>query len=651
MRINQYIRSRAAGIRRILLVILAASLVLSAVLAAGRHQGEMEHRQVEVAVEYSEVVRTATENGLTLREVLQVYQEAGATSLFVKELSFSDYENDIWFRTGGELQAQGLPGRDSWIYIVTGNQTVAENLIFNLDIRGYLEDSFQQEEYTYIGTSLPLNNLWNLPPDRIAQINNIGLGWPEEDMHLAQEMGFLLQLQIKDWQPLEEEDVAPYFAQFRQFPAVSLVLFNSSDLFGFDRTSQEYVGNMALVAEEIRSLGVPVAQVEFFAQKGFNHMAQLMEEQVVRMHTISAAEQRIMSPGQSVERMTLAAKDRNMRALLLRQIYLGDMDDLEVNARYLSGVRSGLERAGLSAGQVQVLPEVRVDNWQLMVLVAGVLAGAFLLALRLNLGLLGLLGAAAGLAGAAGLVFLGQTVLVQKVFALGAVCVFPVLSIDGILKETPMDKKETVISFLKMTLISLAGALLMVGLLADRRFMLTLEVFTGVKLAHVLPLAVVVILYFLRRSREELLRMARAFLDTPLTVKLLVATLMALLILGLYVMRTGNEAGAVSTLELTFRNLLERLTGARPRTKEFLIGHPAMLLLLFLGLRVRTLPLLVLGTIGQVSVVNTYAHIHTPLMISLLRSVLGAAAGLVAGLVLIFVWERFFRWIRRQIHV
>lgn len=214
-----------------------------------------------------------------------------------------------------------------------------------------------------------------------------------------------------------------------------------------------------------------------------------------------------------------------------------------------------------------------------------------------------------------------------------------------------MDKKETVISFLKMTLISLAGALLMVGLLADRRFMLTLEVFTGVKLAHVLPLAVVVILYFLRRSREELLRMARAFLDTPLTVKLLVATLMALLILGLYVMRTGNEAGAVSTLELTFRNLLERLTGARPRTKEFLIGHPAMLLLLFLGLRVRTLPLLVLGTIGQVSVVNTYAHIHTPLMISLLRSVLGAAAGLVAGLVLIFVWERFFRWIRRQIHV
>jgi len=651
MKVNQYIRSRAAGVRRILLVVLAASLVLSAVLAAGRHQGEMEHRQVEVAVEYSEVVRTATENGLSLQEVLQVYQEAGATSLFVKELSFSDYENDIWFRTGGELQVQGLPGRDSWIYIVTGNQTVAENLIFNLDIRGYLEDSFQQGDYTYIGTSLPLNNLWNLPAERIAQINNIGLGWPEEDMRLAQEMGYLLQLQIKDWQPLEKEDVAPYFAQFRQFPGISLVLFNSSDLFGFDRTSQEYVENLTLVAEEIRTLGVPIAQVEFFAQKGFNHMAYLMEEQVVRMHTISAAEQRMMSPGQSAERMILAAKDRNMRALLLRQIYLGDMDDLEVNARYLTGVRDGLERAGLRAGQVRVLPEIRVENWQLLVLAAGVLAGAFLLALRLNLGLLGLLGAAAGLAGAAGLLILGQTVLVQKVFALGAVCIFPVLSIDGILKETPMDRKKTVISFLKMTLISLAGALLMAGLLADRRFMLTLEVFAGVKLAHVLPLVMVTILYFARRSREELLRMARAFLDTPLTVKLLVATLMALMILGLYVMRTGNEAGAVSTLELTFRNLLERLTGARPRTKEFLIGHPAMLLLLFLGLRVRTLPLLVLGTIGQVSIVNTYAHIHTPLMISLLRSALGTAAGLVTGLVLIFFWERFFRWIRRRIHV
>jgi ABC-type nitrate/sulfonate/bicarbonate transport system permease component len=60
-----------------------------------------------------------------------------------------------------------------------------------------------------------------------------------------------------------------------------------------------------------------------------------------------------------------------------------------------------------------------------------------------------------------------------------------------------------------------------------------------------------------------------------------------------------------------------------------------MLLLLYLGYRDhRCMPLLILGSIGQVSMVNTFAHIHTPFIISFIRSINGFILGIAAGLVL-----------------
>ena len=112
-------------------------------------------------------------------------------------------------------------------------------------------------------------------------------------------------------------------------------------------------------------------------------------------------------------------------------------------------------------------------------------------------------------------------------------------------------------------------------------------------------------------------------------------------------MRTGNESAAVSAWELALRARLDDLLAVRPRTKEFLIGHPLMLLLLFLGYRDKYLPILAIGIIGQVSLVNTFAHIHTPLVISLVRTFNGLWLGIILGLLLIGlvkigkrVWDR-----------
>jgi len=97
--------------------------------------------------------------------------------------------------------------------------------------------------------------------------------------------------------------------------------------------------------------------------------------------------------------------------------------------------------------------------------------------------------------------------------------------------------------------------------------------------------------------------------------------------------------------------LLDNLLGVRPRTKEFLLGHPLLLLLFYLGFRDnRFQPLLLAGVIGQVSLVNTYAHIHTPLLVSLLRSFNGLWLGIIGGLVLIVMWKLGARLAEKYIY-
>ena len=46
------------------------------------------------------------------------------------------------------------------------------------------------------------------------------------------------------------------------------------------------------------------------------------------------------------------------------------------------------------------------------------------------------------------------------------------------------------------------------------------------------------------------------------------------------------------------------------------------------------MPLLLLGALGQASLVNTFCHIHTPLAISFIRMVYGVVLGAIIGCIL-----------------
>ncbi|MEI6433009.1 MAG: DUF5693 family protein, partial [bacterium] len=67
-----------------------------------------------------------------------------------------------------------------------------------------------------------------------------------------------------------------------------------------------------------------------------------------------------------------------------------------------------------------------------------------------------------------------------------------------------------------------------------------------------------------------------------------------------------------------------------------LIGHPALLLSLIFGVTGRrqwAIPLFIIGAVGQISLLNTFCHLHTPLLVGLWRAGLGIGFGILIGLV------------------
>ncbi|MEG1500982.1 MAG: DUF5693 family protein, partial [Clostridiales bacterium] len=194
----------------------------------------------------------------------------------------------------------------------------------------------------------------------------------------------------------------------------------------------------------------------------------------------------------------------------------------------------------------------------------------------------------------------------------------------------------------------LIGALLMVGIMADGEFMLGLRIFAGVKVAHLLPVLLIGLWFAFLRPQENPMLKAERVLEAPLTSKYLLIVGIIGAVLGLYLMRTGNETAAVPEWERIFRATLDNLLYVRPRTKEFAFGHPLLLLIIYFGYQDRYLPLLLLASIGQVSLVNTFAHAHTPLFISFLRTANGLFLGIIGGVILILVVKKVGKSIEKR---
>ena len=121
---------------------------------------------------------------------------------------------------------------------------------------------------------------------------------------------------------------------------------------------------------------------------------------------------------------------------------------------------------------------------------------------------------------------------------------------------------------------------------------------------------------------------------------------------AIYLIRSGNVT-SISPLEELMRNSIAEVMSARPRTKEFLIGWPSLILFLYY-IKNSNITLLKWGfAVGSsilfASVINSFCHVFTSAEIIYTRVFNGVLVGAVVSVFAIIVNAIIVKLVRKVI--
>jgi len=341
-----------------------------------------------------------------------------------------------------------------------------------------------------------------------------------------------------------------------------------------------------------------------------------------------------LSPDDLVSKYLLAASERHIRLLYLRPYTEEQQGDMLLNTeRLITGLHRALDADGFTVAPLEVPQSSYVpDPRYRLIAGAGIIGGAGLLLFSLPLAWAALVGSAL-----TALVLLAAGASWASLALLAAITI-PVLGFAWL----PWRWWTLPVA----TIFSLLGAVLLVATGSERNTMLAFEPFIGVGATLLVP-PVLMALVALLRHGSAATWVRRAWSYRPSVGEALLATVAAAAI-GLVFLRRGNLPIIGATeIELALREALNELF-VRPRFKE-LLGHP----LAMLGLLMGHWPwwarggLLTAGVVAQASILNSFSHYHTPLLISLNRTLTALAIGVVAGLLLWLLVSAAEKLIRR----
>jgi len=432
--------------------------------------------------------------------------------------------------------------------------------------------------------------------------------------------------------------------KIKDISSYDTVIFAEEEVLGYPNYLME-------TAKALRSNNLKYGYVEFGKQMGDSALASYMGGSLVKVHSIPPDELEGMSREEAVKRFVRAARERDIRILYIHLFQYPDSgkDIISTNLSLITELRQELLSSGFVIGKASMPQKISVSRIEKGSIGLGIASGAILLIhyfMAVNLYM-----------AVAMLVLFA--LLPAKLLALLSAIIFPAYAVISLFPAKRERSVAPVISRAILTVfyiaaITVVGAVFIAALLTDKVHMIGIDAFSGVKIALILPLLIVASYFFLRKENEEKLDVktsmakAKELLGINIKVFHAVIFLLAAACGALFILRSGNFGLPVSGPEKFMRALLENIMVVRPRTKEFLIGYPAIVLGSIYYLKNGNKWLwfwLAIGVLAPVSMVNSFCHIHTPLLISLVRSVISLILGIALGL---FIYLLYVAWVAVQ---
>ena len=513
--------------------------------------------------------------GVDLDELLDHYRDLGARGLGVYEMRVED-----WVARGKAVYSDGNTLRlfqpsagfqAGWYYLSPTSQSDLEKI----------------------------SRALTLPQQRVAWFGRVWIGFPKDvsSEPIGADANFILERYrkgnfivyrprnslLRRWPPPLPEPVQAY-------------VFAGNEVLGFP----DHLSDLP------RLLRAPVGVIEGAKQDGVKNVAAVTP--VLRTFSLQKEWQLKLSPDAAAQKYLLAARERGQQILYFRL-----WPDPQKSERFLHLLTSGLKTSGIALGDPSPrnlrLPPYKYSAW------LGVLAGLVLLALSYPQPL-GASISAALLLGA--LLYSG----ISGAGPLLAAIVFASLGFA--------QYKRGFRAWLAALAYALTGAVFLTALGSNTATISGLRPFKGVFLTLALP----PLLVMLAQAPQEksLKETLLALWDHRIRIGEALLAFLALIALAVVMLRRGNS-DFVSGMELHLRALLQDWM-VRPRFKE-IFGHASAVV----GL---TQPwpnwirvgLLAFAALADASILNSFSHYHTPLFVSLARTINGAVVGLLCGAVL-----------------
>ncbi|MDK2815150.1 MAG: hypothetical protein PWP18_1063 [Thermoanaerobacter sp.] len=668
------------NLKKILIIIIALSLIVSVLVDVNRIKVENKYDTVEIVGDLKSFKDLASATGRDLTSVLSDMKSAGLIGVAVNEVTLENLQQS------GEISLSLLKDVIN-LYLLSSN-------LGNEALEDYLKSltDKEREQYgNYIVVTTKDVKIFNflkealtkrVPEDGLKVLEKRGsyafvinkpkdvfitkgLGFDESDLGLVKSLGFDVIPRIENFTGIKDKDIEEYVDILKKFN-VKTVIFNGTDVLG---NPEKIPYAASLFKKNDINVGIIDVPMGKKLQEGMNKFAKFDSYKGIKVFGVSEAETQKYDASEIINRWYRGMIERNVRIIYMRakiEHFKSADYNIEQNKSMIEDMTKYIKKVGLKVGVAKPLSELHQSKLTEILISLGVIAAGLLLLQMLGIGdyvliLSGLLGA-----------ILTSLVLVSrfndlgvKAVALASSIIFPSLGIGYFIDKMKeiLDRKKNLSFtytslkiFINSLLISFVGALSIAAIMADSKYMLKIDYFRGVKLSFVLPLLFYVLYYIVKiydaNDWKTFMERIKEFLNIDIKVWHLVAIVIAGIIGIIYISRTGNEPIVKPTeLELKFRDFLEHTLVARPRTKEFLIGDPAIILAIYAAFKNSKGWAFIMGifaSIGILSIVNTFSHIGSVLPIAIERTVIGWVLGALIGMIAVFIVDKTLKNIKRE---
>ncbi|ETT79484.1 hypothetical protein C173_01447 [Paenibacillus sp. FSL R7-277] len=651
--------------RKWLWIIMVIGLIGALPVVYDRLQTEKSSKSVEFVFDYRDLVEVASyrENPQDyINEQLDRLKAAGVQSMAIYENTLEDFRKArrlmIWGASDiANLTDTVIPENENYTYVLFTSAKNSEMLspvirdaFSRLDIRTE-EWNYRGQQGLIIQTPLEDATLKPLQPDPIT-------------LEMLHGKGFNIVPRLVDSLAYNQDAVKKLLDRYAEL-GVKRILFEGESVKGYSDDAD--TGSLTVFADLLKQHGMGIAAIENIKvqQKGFSKLAYMLDYNVARLYSLSEADSSLKTEV-IADRFALGTKDRNIRMIYLNTIPSRDtkkaaitdtLDNLIESLSGPEGAVAKIEANGFKIGQATAF-DVSDSSFQRYFKLIAVIGAVAMVALLFSYFIpwLTLPVWVLGLVGSAGLLVL-KPALFEQALALAVAISAPTLAIvlairkinemGPPLRANPLTfavmsprrrLTHSLVLYVKTALITFSAVPFVIALLNNITYALVLEQFRGVSLLHLAPIGLTA-LYVLLYRGEFAFNKTGKLLRTPITLAMVIAAGVIGIVGMYYLSRTGN-AGSVSAPEKILRVFLENTVGVRPRNKEFLLAHPLFILGAFLAYKYRSAAfIMIIAVIGQLSMVDTFAHIHSPVLISLIRGLLGLGLGLIIGIIAVGVWQ------------